>query len=289
MTIARSRSIPESVVFKSLPGAELRRRTTARSLAAENQTYPPVHRARPTPTPLGISTDDACDSKVAGFIDQSLFSGIGLHSELAIQYGKTVSPYMQRFATYKSVDSGGWRIAPVLRILALVLWQEVLMKKVALLMVIAISVSSYAQTTRRKEKRESGEGGARSFVQLFTRLERDWTTAIQKHDTAALDKLLAPEFIVRTTADPERVINRSDWLEKIVPTYKIDSFSQSGMTVRVFHGDIALVSFVQSQKATVNNSHENGKFLVVDVWIANRASSQWQPAQRYWAAIRGRP
>ena len=122
-------------------------------------------------------------------------------------------------------------------------------------------------------------------MELFTKLERDWTVAIQNHDQAALDKLLAPEFIVRNAGDAAHIIDRSQWLQQIAPSYKISSFSQSGMTVRVFPGDIALVSFVQSQKATVNNSDENGRFFIVDVWTANRSQNQWQAAQRYWAPI----
>ena len=158
------------------------------------------------------------------------------------------------------------------------------MKKFTLLLVIAISLSGFAQKKKGKQH-ESTEGGVRSFMQLFTNLERDWTTAMQKHDTAALDKLLAPEFIVRTAEHPEHVIDRSEWLEKIVPAYKIESFSQRDMAMRVCPGDIALVSFVQSNKATVKNSDKHGRFLIVDVWVANRSRNQGQAAQRYWAPV----
>jgi hypothetical protein len=158
------------------------------------------------------------------------------------------------------------------------------MKNLALLLMISISVSGFAQE-RRGRRHASSEKNVHAFMEVFTNLERDWTTAIQKHDASALDKLLAPEFIVRNSVDPEHVMNRSEWLEKIVPTSKIESFSQSDLAVRVFPGDIALVSFVQSNKATVKNSDENGRFLIVDVWVANPSQNQWQAAQRYWAPI----
>jgi hypothetical protein len=157
------------------------------------------------------------------------------------------------------------------------------MNRIALLLIIAISISGFAQKKRSKNH-EPTEGGVRSFMQLFTNLERDSTTALQKHDTAALDKLLAPEFIVRTALHPEQVIDRPEWMEKIAPTYKIDSFSQSGMRVRVFPGDDALVSFVQLQTARVDKAEENGRFLVIDIWVADHVQQRWRLAQRYWAA-----
>jgi hypothetical protein len=51
------------------------------------------------------------------------------------------------------------------------------------------------------------------------------------------------------------------------------------MTVRVFLGNIALFSFVQSQNAAVNKADENGRFLVVGVWVAYRERHQWQVAR----------
>ena len=146
------------------------------------------------------------------------------------------------------------------------------------------SLCCQAQGHVKKERRME-ERGISSFVELFTKLEHDWAIAIQKQDKATLDKLLAPEFLVRRAADAEHTILRSDWLEKVVPAYKIDSFRQSGMAVRVFPGDIALVSFVQSQQATLGGVNESGQFLVVDVWVGNRERRQWEAAQRYWAPV----
>jgi hypothetical protein len=158
-----------------------------------------------------------------------------------------------------------------------------LMKKIALLLIVAMSVSGFTQNKKGK-KHDSTERGVRSFMEVFANLERDWTTAIQKHDVPTLDKMLALDFIVRNAVDPEHVMNRSDWLEKIAPSYKIESFSQSGMTVRVFPGDVALVSFVQWQTATVDKAEESGRFLVIDIWVADHVQQRWQLAQRYWAA-----
>jgi hypothetical protein len=158
------------------------------------------------------------------------------------------------------------------------------MQRIALFVLLAFFCTSFTQGHGQHSKeRRTPERGIASFMELFANLERQCATAIQKQDKAALDQLLASEFIFRNANDADHVMQRSDWLDVALPTYKLGSFNQSGVAVRVFPGDIALVSFVQSQEAEVGNKKESGKFLVVDVWIANREIRQWQLAQRYWA------
>ena len=73
--------------------------------------------------------------------------------------------------------------------------------------------------------------------------------AIQNHDTTGLDKSLAPEFILRTADEPERILQGSTALQELPSDKGRYSFEQSDMSVRVFPGDAALVSFIESQTA----------------------------------------
>lgn len=147
---------------------------------------------------------------------------------------------------------------------------------------------AFAQKKHEREMPETPRGPqeAHSFLELFTNLEHELTTAVQNHDAAALEPMLAPEFILRSGADPHRIVKRDEWLRKILPDSSIQSFAQSDMTVRVFPGDTALVSYLQSQKA--KNSAEAGQFMMVDVWVADHVSHKWQLAERYQSAIRAR-
>lgn len=130
---------------------------------------------------------------------------------------------------------------------------------------------------QQKEHR-TPERGISSFIELYTKLERDIASAVQKHNTASLDRLLAPEFVLRSGEDPEHTVHRSEWLRNPAVQPPPAPFWLSSMAVRVFPGDVALVSFIAAA-----GKRKTG-VLVIDVWIADRARKRWQLAQRYWAA-----
>lgn len=143
-----------------------------------------------------------------------------------------------------------------------------------------------AQRGQQQERPKPVEGSpaseSRSYVELFTKLERDWIQAVQEKDKTALDAILAPEFMLRTSENPERPQPRADWIHLALTRYDIRSFSQRAMAIRAFLG-VAVVSFMQSEHATLDGKDRSGDYLVVDLWEANHG--KWQVSARYVAPI----
>ena len=152
----------------------------------------------------------------------------------------------------------------------------------ALSFLLCVSSSCAAQRAPKHE-RESSEkerpvADSRSFMELFTKLERGWTEAAQKKDKDALEAVLAPEFILQTSDNPENPIPRADWIEHTLASDGIGSFSQRTMAIRAFIG-VAVVSFVQSQTENVNGKGRTANYFIVDLWEVNQ--DKWQLAARY--------
>lgn len=152
----------------------------------------------------------------------------------------------------------------------------------SLVLSFCVATPSAAQQARERpeatpeEDRPASE--SRSYVELFTRLERDWAQAVQKKDKAALDAILAPEFTLRTSEDPENPVPRADWIQKILTSYDVRSSAQRAIVIRAFLG-VAVVSFVQSEQVTIGGKDRSGEYFIVDLWKANH--NKWQVAARY--------
>jgi Domain of unknown function (DUF4440) len=160
--------------------------------------------------------------------------------------------------------------------------------KIVLLLagVLLLSFNAAAQKKKQKETQaaevERQTSDARSFVELFTKLEMQWMEAVQKKDREALDAMLAPEFLVRSSVDPEHSVSRTDWMRDVLTNSEIRSYSFSAMTIRAFLG-VAIVGFVESEQATTRAKEFDGERLIVDVWQANHG--KWQPVMRFSAPV----
>ena len=118
-------------------------------------------------------------------------------------------------------------------------------------------------------------------VTLFTGLEKQMLTGIQKKDGPALKALLADDFeIWMPNGDP---IAGEDWLPAILGKYSLKSFRISEMSVRDF-GDTAVVKFMRGQKAEVQGKDGSGEYFVVDVW--RKAGDSWKLSDRYVSKTR---
>ena len=163
------------------------------------------------------------------------------------------------------------------------------MKKGFALLLLFVAVPClFAQKKKHQEKSEQAAEqrpatDARSFMELFTKLERDWADAIQRKDRAALDAILAPEFLVRTAADPEHPIERAEWVNDTLSKYQLRSYTNRAMVIRAFLG-VAVVSFIQSQQVSVAGKDRHSEYLIVDLWETD-SNKIWHPAARYIAAV----
>lgn len=135
---------------------------------------------------------------------------------------------------------------------------------------------------RQAPETERHDPEARSFMELFTKLEHDCIQAVQKKDKTALDAILAPEFMFRTSENPENSLSRVDWIQQVLTSNEIRSINHHAMVIRAFLG-VAVVSFVQSQQATIDGKDRSGDYLIVDVWEVNH--DKWQMSARYLAPV----
>ncbi len=118
-----------------------------------------------------------------------------------------------------------------------------------------------------------------SFMELFTKLERDLVLAAQEKDRTSLDALVAAGFTERTAIDPEHPVARAEWIEKVLPDYRLDPMGVRSMVIRAFLGN-ALVSFVQKQAPSAVDSRD---YFIVDLWVVNQG--KWQLASRFVSPV----
>lgn len=137
-----------------------------------------------------------------------------------------------------------------------------------------------------KEKPESSEAerpasDSHSFMELFAKLERGWVDAVKQKDGAAMDAILAPEFMFWTSEDPENPMPRADFVQNVLTDYDLHSFSYRSMAIRAFLG-VAIVSFVETREQIIDGKNRRGNQFIVDLWEVNH--EKWQLAARYVSA-----
>jgi uncharacterized protein DUF4440 len=123
---------------------------------------------------------------------------------------------------------------------------------------------------------------ARSFMELFGKLELRFDQAVHERNAESLDSMLAPEFSMRSSINPETPLSRPSWIEKALAGGEDRVCTHEAMTIRAF-ADVAIVSFVCRQKGALRNKDLSSDYLVVDVWEANHTT--WQVGARYLAPV----
>lgn len=125
----------------------------------------------------------------------------------------------------------------------------------------------------------SGAGPAPETVRLqLEAQERAWADALVRRDSAALERLLAPEYVLIVSAAPERPVSRSTWLAQALGPYVIRSFRFERPYVRA-QGNVVVVSGHATQEASVNGADRSGTFFLTDVWTWREG--RWQVLTRY--------
>lgn len=108
----------------------------------------------------------------------------------------------------------------------------------------------------------------------LARLEQSWMEAVQRKDTGALERILAPEYAY--TASGQGRWTREGWLETVA-IYDIHRFEFAEIDVRPY-GDVAVVLARYRQDASVGGVARSGEFLITDVWVTRNGS--WQVVAR---------
>lgn len=117
--------------------------------------------------------------------------------------------------------------------------------------------------------------------QALLQLERDWEQANAKNDTAALERILAPEFV--STDSDGRLMTRADGLaRRKAGAVKFTAFTQDDYKVHVA-GDTAIVTGRSTIKGIRDGKDWTGQERWTDVFV--RRNGRWQAVASHSSRI----
>ena len=103
-------------------------------------------------------------------------------------------------------------------------------------------------------------------------LEKDWVSAIEKKDTAALDRLLADDFV--GTSPTSHTYTKTQAIRDITDArYVVDTMELHDVSVNVY-GTTAVSFTSQEEKSKYERQDTSGHYHFTDVWV--KKGGRWQ-------------
>jgi ketosteroid isomerase-like protein len=117
-------------------------------------------------------------------------------------------------------------------------------------------------------------------------LSKSWSTAMNGHDRAKLEELMAPEFELHKW-DNTRNIARAVWFDFLFNHIKISEFEQTAIVARVY-GDVGVVTSKFPITRGTFDDKPMGELhgYLMDVW--RRTNGHWQVVSRTSVDLPGR-
>ena len=106
-------------------------------------------------------------------------------------------------------------------------------------------------------------------------LSHELVKAVQEHDTARLDELLAQEFSLDGAAG---TLARDELMEAATGAYAIEEFAYNEIDPQVY-GNTAVVVSRYRQTAKLGGRDASGELRITDVWV--RRDGRWQIVRRH--------
>ena len=118
------------------------------------------------------------------------------------------------------------------------------------------------------------QADSKSVEQTLMQMERDWGQAGVKKDAAALDKIMADDWV---GIDFEgKAITKAEAIADLkAGSSTTQSYELGPMKVRVF-GNTAVVTGSDTEKSTYKGKDSSGKYVWTDVWVMR--DGRWQAA-----------
>jgi uncharacterized protein (TIGR02246 family) len=124
----------------------------------------------------------------------------------------------------------------------------------------------------------STAGGADE--QALLQIERDWAGAVLRRDAAALESILAKEFVAHDASGSR---NRKQAMDSVKnPSAKLESGDLSDMKVVVL-GDTAIVHGLWTKKSTAGGKESSSRSQWTDTFV--KRDARWQCAGSYSAPL----
>jgi ketosteroid isomerase-like protein len=109
-------------------------------------------------------------------------------------------------------------------------------------------------------------------IQEVERLERSFGEAITRGIAAALDRLLADDFV--GTNPLARVLDKKQTMAELgSPDYELESLMNEDIRVRLF-GDVAVAKARGTAKGRYKGQDASGQFRYTRIWV--KRGGQWQ-------------
>jgi hypothetical protein len=119
----------------------------------------------------------------------------------------------------------------------------------------------------------------------IARLQEAWMRAWIERDVATCERLLAPEFRLRSVATDD-VVDRDGWLRQVeLGRVVATGFSHDEMDVAVMD-DTAVTMSLITQQAQIDGRDWSATLHVTDVWV--RRDGDWQVVARHASVPVGR-
>ena len=154
---------------------------------------------------------------------------------------------------------------------------------IALLIIVstflALSCAASPEESKAAAITISPTANAEDTQQVITQLEREWVAAILAKDTAAIDRLLAADF-VGTTNDQKYF--KADAIAD-VQTGTHESLELNDIEVRAF-GNTAIATMSQNEKSRHAKEDFSGKYLFTNVWV--KTGGEWRAVASHGSRIR---
>jgi Domain of unknown function (DUF4440) len=126
---------------------------------------------------------------------------------------------------------------------------------------------------------QKGQKAPTGLEVFFSKLETQWLSAEQDKDPAALNRVVADDFHLWTSAPPGS-IPREEWFAGIFGR-KFLSGQLRQLAVRDLSPEIAVVSFVKTETFQQTPTPQTEESFVVDIWINKGSGDNWRCTDRY--------
>ena len=159
------------------------------------------------------------------------------------------------------------------------------MKRTAVICVLLAMTMSCQKDVGRTPSTTSGPPPQENVEQVLMQMEREWAEAPVKRDAAALDRIIADDWIC-ITWDGETVRKAQVIEDAKSGANTAQSQTLGPMTVRVF-GDTAVVTGSISGKSQYQGRDMSGHYLWTDVFVKRNGS--WQAVASQTTRVKEQP
>ena len=153
---------------------------------------------------------------------------------------------------------------------------------VALLILLVTSINASQTKTTRTSKSHPTKAASISSEQSLKSAEHQLADAFKNRDKETLARMLDEQFIF--TDDEGKAINKNQYMDGILKTIAVESYTLDDMTVRVF-GDTGVVVGRWTGKLTIAGKTSDVAFRYTDTFVKKLGS--WRAVASQITRIRG--